>query len=84
VARGDSTIAVALGKYLENGDGVVNSSHERINVVLQTEDFLPNPMRIRCSGAFSSDAKFDLFIENTDIRAEHVSFHNWQSCQGLV
>jgi hypothetical protein len=69
MAGGNSSIAVPLGKDLEDRDGVVASAHEGVDVVLQTELFPPSPMSVRCFGTFSSDTKSDLFINNAEISA---------------
>jgi hypothetical protein len=70
---GVSSVAVALGEDLDDGDGVGAVAYKGVEVVFQAELLPTVPMRIRCFGAFSSDAKSGLFLDKAEIKAESVS-----------
>jgi hypothetical protein len=81
---GVASIAVALREDLYDGDGVVPVADEGFDVVFQAELFPTGPMRLRCFGAFSSDAKSGLFLDKAEIKAESVAPRSWNCCQGIV
>jgi hypothetical protein len=79
-----ASVAVPLGKDLDDGDWFVTVSQERVDCVRETEFFPADPMRIRCFGSFSSDTKSGFLVNKAEISAESVSFRTGHICQGIV
>jgi hypothetical protein len=79
-----AAIAISLGEDLNGGDWVRTVFEEWVNVVREAKLFPTAPMRIRRSGAFSSDAKAGLFLDKAEISAESVSFRRWHMRHGIV
>jgi hypothetical protein len=52
---GNASIAVPMGKYLEDWDGIDALPKEGGNVVLDTKLFPEDPMRLRCFGTLGED-----------------------------
>ena len=73
-AGSELTVLVALGKYLENGDGVSPFPKERIHPVVGAELFPALPMPVTGVGRLRNDAGSDRFLNKAEVSAERMPF----------
>jgi hypothetical protein len=84
VLGGATAIAVTVGKYLDDEDGVIIVSDKGVNVVLKAKGVPERPMCLRCFDTLISDALSGLFLDKANIKAESVLLWSGNICQGIV
>jgi hypothetical protein len=84
MGRGNVTVALALGKYLEDGDGVFPGSEEWVDSVFKAKLVPALPMLVLGFGALKSESSFDIFVKSVEVSAEDIVLLSGQSFHGKV
>jgi hypothetical protein len=82
LAGGEPAIAIALGKDLEEEDGVVDVGEGIIGAKGLAESSPEGPDIILCGGMQRNDSGIKCCQQQTEIRADFVTELRWHKCQG--